>query len=73
LNARNRQLFAAVEEGKYGFQALTFDAAGARRQLGADAVLERPSLEDVMVLLAGSAAESANPNEAPGALLRGLS
>ena len=40
-----------VRRGPYGVEVLTSDAAAARRALGPDAVVERASLDDVMVLM----------------------
>jgi ABC-2 type transport system ATP-binding protein len=42
-----------------GAEALVSDAAAARRALGASAVIERPRLDDVMVLMEGEAADAA--------------
>jgi ABC-2 type transport system ATP-binding protein len=41
-------LFRGVRRGVHGFEALTDDAAGARRLLGDKALVEKPSLEDII-------------------------
>jgi ABC-2 type transport system ATP-binding protein len=46
-----RPLFRAVRRLPHGIEALTDDAAAARRRLDARAVVERASLEDIMVLM----------------------
>jgi ABC-2 type transport system ATP-binding protein len=46
-----RSLFRAVRRGPHGVEALTANAAEARRRLNSHAVVERASLEDIMVLL----------------------
>jgi ABC-2 type transport system ATP-binding protein len=46
-----RDLFRGIRKREFGIQALTDDAAGARRRLGRDAVIERASLEDIMFFL----------------------
>ncbi len=50
LASENSPLFKAVRTGAYGVEALTSDAAEARRRLDSRAVVERASLEDIMVL-----------------------
>ncbi len=44
-------LFQAVRRGPHGIEALTADAAGARRRLNSHALVERATLEDIMVLM----------------------
>ncbi len=44
-------LFRAVRTGAYGVEALTADGAEARRRLDSRAVVERATLEDIMVLI----------------------
>ena len=53
LDRRAEELFAAVREGEFGFEALTLDAHEARGCLPGDVVFEKPTVEEVMVLLAG--------------------
>ena len=42
-----------VRWGRYGVEVLTSDASAARRACGAGTIVERASLEDIMVLMAG--------------------
>jgi len=42
--------FRGVHRHAHGFEAITDDAAAARRSFGDAAVVERPSLEDVVLL-----------------------
>jgi ABC-2 type transport system ATP-binding protein len=51
LAPEHSPLFKAVRTGAYGVEALTSDAAEARRRLDSHAVVERASLEDIMVLM----------------------
>jgi ABC-2 type transport system ATP-binding protein len=44
-------LFRAVRRSAYGVEALTDDAAEARRRLDSRAMVERASLDDIMVLM----------------------
>jgi ABC-2 type transport system ATP-binding protein len=46
-----RPLFRAVRRGPHGVEALTANAAEARRRLNSHTVIERASLEDIMVLM----------------------
>lgn len=46
-----RDLFRGVRKGEFGVQALTDDAAGARRRLGRNSVIEKATLEDIMFYL----------------------
>lgn len=46
-----RPLFRAIRRGTHGVEALTADAAEARRRLNSHTVVERASLEDIMVLM----------------------
>jgi ABC-2 type transport system ATP-binding protein len=46
-----RALFRAVRRGPHGVEALSADAAAARRRLDSRAVVERATLEDIMVLM----------------------
>ncbi len=48
LDRLPRNFFRGVHRSAYGFKALTDDAAEARRQLGSDVLIERPSLEDIV-------------------------
>jgi len=40
--------FRGIRRGRHGFEGLTDDAAAARARFGAAAVVERPTLEDVV-------------------------
>lgn len=51
LNEQNRKLFRSVQIGAYGFEALTDNIDQARRTLPTEVIFERPSLEDIMVML----------------------
>jgi ABC-2 type transport system ATP-binding protein len=42
-----------TRRGPYGIEILTSDARAARERLGSDAVIDKATLEDVMVLVAG--------------------
>ena len=46
-----RPLFRAVRRSPHGVEALTADAAEARRRLNSHTVVERATLEDIMVLM----------------------
>jgi ABC-2 type transport system ATP-binding protein len=46
-----KPLFRAVRRGPHGVEALTADAAEARRRLNSHAVVERATLDDIMVLM----------------------
>lgn len=48
LAAEHRALFKGVRRGDFGVQALTMDAAEARRRFGRGAVIEAATLEDIM-------------------------
>jgi ABC-2 type transport system ATP-binding protein len=45
--------------GRFGTEVLVSDARAAARTAGPSALVDRPSLEDVMVLMAGEAAHAA--------------
>jgi ABC-2 type transport system ATP-binding protein len=47
--------FRGIHRGPHGFEALTDDADAARRDLGAGAVIERATLDDVVLYTTGSA------------------
>lgn len=49
LDGDTRQTFVSVKENKFGFEALTQDRAAAHRLFGENVVLEKPTLEDVML------------------------
>jgi ABC-2 type transport system ATP-binding protein len=51
-------LLRGVRRGEHGFEALTADAAAARRRFGARALVERATLDD-LVLLTGGGGERA--------------
>ena len=53
LDAGAGDLLFGVRRGAYGFEALTRDAAAARRRFGEAAVVERATLDDVVVLAGG--------------------
>jgi ABC-2 type transport system ATP-binding protein len=43
-------MFRGIHRGPYGFEAITDDGACARARIGAAAVVERPRLEDIVLL-----------------------
>ncbi len=47
--------FRGIRRGAHGFEALTDDAAEARRQLGDSVVIDKASLDDVVLYTTGSA------------------
>ncbi|MFO7265957.1 MAG: ABC transporter ATP-binding protein [Limnochordales bacterium] len=49
LNADSRRLFVGLREHSFGFEGLTADAAAARAYFGGKAVVETPTLDDIMV------------------------
>jgi ABC-2 type transport system ATP-binding protein len=51
LDAGLRPLFRAVRRGPHGVEALTEDATAVRRRLDSRVVVERATLEDIMVLM----------------------
>jgi len=50
LDDKTRQAFIGIRENKYGFEALTNDVAGVRRLWADNVALERPTLEEIMLL-----------------------
>lgn len=48
LESLPQNFFRGVHCGPYGFEALTDDAAEARRQFGSAVLIEKPSLEDII-------------------------
>jgi ABC-2 type transport system ATP-binding protein len=48
LDGLPREFFRGVRRGAHGFEALTDDVAAAGRRLGGAALIERPSLEDII-------------------------
>ncbi len=54
LDARVRRAFLGLRETPHGFEALTDNMAGARDHFGTQALIERASLEDILVLLGRS-------------------
>ena len=51
LSEELRPLFRRIRRGAHGVEALTHDAREARRVLDSSCVIERASLEDIMVLM----------------------
>ncbi len=51
LDEKVRRAFQGLRETPHGFEALTDNAAGAREHFGEKALVERASLEDILVLL----------------------
>lgn len=49
LDDTARQLFVGIRENQYGFEALTGDYDAARRYFGDRGLLERPTLEQIML------------------------
>lgn len=48
LNEDTPEFFKGIRKREFGFEALTSDAAEARRRFGRNAVIEKASLEDIM-------------------------
>jgi ABC-2 type transport system ATP-binding protein len=48
LNEDSRTFFKGIRQREFGFEALTSDAAEARRRFAGKAVIEKASLEDIM-------------------------
>jgi ABC-2 type transport system ATP-binding protein len=48
LNDDSRKFFKGIRKREFGFEALTSDAAEARRRFAGKAVIEKASLEDIM-------------------------
>ena len=48
LNDDNWKFFKGIRKREFGFEALTSDAAEARRRFAGNAVIEKASLEDIM-------------------------
>jgi ABC-2 type transport system ATP-binding protein len=51
LDEKVRRAFQGLRETSLGFEALTNNVAGAREHFGDKALIERASLEDILVLL----------------------
>jgi len=51
LDEKVRRAFRGLRETPHGFEALTDNVAGARNHFGEKALVERASLEDILVLL----------------------
>jgi len=51
LDEKVRRAFQGLRESPHGFEALTDNIAGARDHFGPGALIERASLEDILVLL----------------------
>lgn len=49
LDGDTRKAFVAVKENRFGFEALAKDRNTVRRQFGDSVVIEKPTLEDVML------------------------
>jgi ABC-2 type transport system ATP-binding protein len=49
-----RGYFRGIHRGAHGFEALTDDAAGARRQLGDSVVIDKATLDDVVLYTTGT-------------------
>jgi ABC-2 type transport system ATP-binding protein len=49
LDADTRKEFVAVRENNFGFEALTNKAASIRRLFKQNAIIEKATLEDIMV------------------------
>ena len=70
LNEQNRKLFRSVQIGAYGFEALTDNIDQARRALPPEVIFERPSLEEIMVMLVESSSPSGSANNRDSASSR---
>ncbi len=52
LNHESKKLFEGIRKGPYGFKALTSDKEAVQKALsGKNIILEKPSLDDIMILL----------------------
>ena len=51
LDETSRMFFKGIRKREFGFEALTSDAAEARRRFARNAVIEKASLEDIMFYL----------------------
>ncbi len=51
LDETNRMFFKGIRKREFGFEALTSDAAEARRRFVKNAIIEKASLEDIMFYL----------------------
>jgi len=51
LNEDSRTFFKGIRKREFGFEALTADAAEARRRFAGKAVIEKASLEDIMYFM----------------------
>ena len=51
-------LFRGIHRGAYGFEAITDDAAAARERLGGAATVERPRLDDIVLLTTGGSPDA---------------
>jgi ABC-2 type transport system ATP-binding protein len=51
LPGKNRGMFKGVREMDFGFEALTDDIPSARREFDSGVVIERASIEDVMIFM----------------------
>lgn len=49
LNSDTKKLFVGIRENNYGFEALTDDINGVRGALKDKVIIEKPSLDDIMV------------------------
>ena len=58
LTPETRPLFSGVRKTAFGFEALTSDVEAAGRQLGPGALIERASLEEIMVLAASEQSDA---------------
>ncbi len=53
IEAVDRSHCRGIRRGAFGVELLTSDVTAARRAVGGDAIVERATLEDIMVLMAG--------------------
>lgn len=51
LDEKVRQAFVGLRENAFGFEGLTRNIKGAREHFGSNALIETPTLEDILVLL----------------------
>ncbi|WP_035288860.1 ABC transporter ATP-binding protein [Clostridium sp. KNHs214] len=49
INGGNREQFIGIKENSFGFEGITMDKEGARRKYGDKIIIEKPSLEDIML------------------------
>lgn len=49
LNSQTKEIFVGVDENSFGFEGLVTDRGEAKKVLGDEIIIEKPSLEDIML------------------------